>query len=300
VTGGYYATLGLQPAAGRLLTESDDRPGAIPVAAITDDYWRRKFGRNPLAIGQQILVEGKTVTIVGVSPAGFTGANVGEAADFTLPLGVLPQIQLDRNYTLDTAAWWLRVLARPQPGVSHTQVKAGLTVVWRPLGESVNPANSGSRYRVEQSTLDAITGGTGYSDLRRQFRRPLLVLMAVDVAGAARPNEVLGLAMLFTAVNVSQFDIAATSTKNADSCARRRASVRPIPQASVRRLSGLLCRHSRYVESWHIRIKRVDLASFRAEITGAVSPATRTCKVTCEPRFYLNGMHPIAPLAVLN
>jgi len=179
VTGGYYATLGLQPAAGRLLTESDDLPGAIPVAVITDGYWRRKFGRNPLAIGQKILVEGKTVTIVGVSPAGFTGANVGEAADITLPLGVLPQIQLDRNYTLDTAAWWLRVLARPQPGLSHTQVKARLAVIWRPLGESVIPANSGSRYRVEQSTLDAIMGGTGYSDLRRQFRRPLLVLMAV-------------------------------------------------------------------------------------------------------------------------
>jgi predicted permease len=180
VTGGYYATLGIQPAAGRLLTESDDRPGAIPVAVITDGYWQRKFGRNPLAIGQQILVEGKPVTLVGVSSGGFTGANVGETADITLPLGVLPQIQSDRQYTLESAAWWLRVLARPQPGVSHTQVKARLAVIWRPLGESVIPARMpGARRRVQQSTLDVTSGGTGYSDLRRQFRRPLLVLMAV-------------------------------------------------------------------------------------------------------------------------
>ena len=90
VSGGYYMTLGLQPAAGRLLVESYDRPGAIPVAVITDDYWLRKFGRSGDSIGRQVLVEGKPVTIVGVSRAGFNGANVGETADITLPLGACP------------------------------------------------------------------------------------------------------------------------------------------------------------------------------------------------------------------
>ena len=98
VSGGYYATLGLQPVAGRLLTDTDDQPGAAPVAVITDGYWERKFARKPDAIGREIVIEGKPVVVVGVSPAGFTGANVGETADITLPLGILPQIRPDRSY----------------------------------------------------------------------------------------------------------------------------------------------------------------------------------------------------------
>jgi len=58
VTGEYYDTLGLVPAAGRLLTPDDDRPGAAPVVVITDGYWKRRFGGDPSAIGRTIRVYG--------------------------------------------------------------------------------------------------------------------------------------------------------------------------------------------------------------------------------------------------
>ena len=87
VTGEYYDTLGLVPAAGRLLTPDDDRPGAAPVVVITDGYWKRRFGGDPSAIGRTIRVYGAPVTIVGVTAPGFTGTTVGQVADLTLPLG---------------------------------------------------------------------------------------------------------------------------------------------------------------------------------------------------------------------
>src|SRR5580698_6288750 len=159
VSGGYYAMLGLQPAAGRLLTDSDDRPGALPVAVITDGYWQRKFARRPDAIGRRIVVEGTPVKIVGVSPAGFTGSDVGWIADITLPIGVLPQIRPDRSYSVDNSSWWLRVLARPQPGISRQQAKARLAVVWRSLYESVaGGLSAGARGRMAGSTPDVIPG----------------------------------------------------------------------------------------------------------------------------------------------
>ena len=46
VTGGYYETLGLSPAAGRLLAPADDEPGAPLVAVISDGYWERQFARQ--------------------------------------------------------------------------------------------------------------------------------------------------------------------------------------------------------------------------------------------------------------
>ena len=177
VSGGYYATLGLQPVAGRLLTDADDRPGAPLVAVITDGYWERKFARSPETIGREVVIEGKPVVVVGVSPAGFTGANVGETADITLALGVLPQIRPDRAYLVDSSSWWLRVLARPQPRISREQAKARLAVVWRSISKSVVEGMSvGARRRMEQSTPDVLPGGTGWTDLRRQFRQPLMAL----------------------------------------------------------------------------------------------------------------------------
>src|SRR5438477_7007704 len=74
VTGGYYETLGLNPVIGRLLTQDDDERGAPPVAVISYGYWERQFAQSPAAVGQQVLINGVPVTIIGVSPRGFVGS----------------------------------------------------------------------------------------------------------------------------------------------------------------------------------------------------------------------------------
>jgi putative ABC transport system permease protein len=120
VSGGFYHTLGLEPVVGRLLGPDDDRSGATPAAVISDSYWVRNFGRDVGAIGRPLLIEGVPVTIVGVSPPGFVGAIVGEAADIALALNVLPQLQPERANFLGHGARWLRVLARPRSGLSSS------------------------------------------------------------------------------------------------------------------------------------------------------------------------------------
>jgi predicted permease len=182
VTGDFYETLGVAPALGRTLTPQDDVPGATPVAVISYRYWERRYSRDPAALGRELLVEGTPVVIVGVSAKGFSGANVGEAADITLPLAVAPIIFPERHM-LQVNAEWLRVLARPKPGISSAQAKAQLVAIWpQIMNDIVAPIRSPERRAVLlRSTLDLEQGGTGWSYLRETFAEPLLLLMTAVV-----------------------------------------------------------------------------------------------------------------------
>jgi predicted permease len=178
VSGSYYDTLGLQAIAGRLLTPADDRPDAPAAAVITDAYWQRAFGRRPDVIGRTLPVEGIPVTIVGVSPPGFSGMSVGQVADITLPVAILPRVLPEQASLLGIGNWWLRVFARPNPGVTPELAQTRLAVIWPQLVNAI-PTNRTNFLRMLLATrLDVTGGGTGWSFLRQRFRQPLFVLMA--------------------------------------------------------------------------------------------------------------------------
>ncbi len=68
VSGRMFAFFGLQPAAGRLLTPNDDLdPGAHPYAVLSYDYWTRRFGRDPKAVGRTFQLGNRLFEIVGVA-----------------------------------------------------------------------------------------------------------------------------------------------------------------------------------------------------------------------------------------
>jgi predicted permease len=181
VSGGFFAALELQPAAGRLLGPEDDLPGAALVAVISEGYWKRRYQREARAVGDTLLVEGRPVTVVGAMPAGFTGANVGEIADLTMAYNALPQLQPQRGGLLQAGNHFNRILARPATGLTPKQVAERLAVVWPGLVEVGIPlkAPPERRQALLQSTLRVVPGGTGWTSLRGQYQKPLGVLMAL-------------------------------------------------------------------------------------------------------------------------
>ena len=210
VSGAFYETLGLRPTVGRLLMRDDDRPGAIPAAVISDSYWQRAFARDDAVIGRSLLIEGVAVAIVGVSPAGFTGATVGQTADITLALGILPQLYSERAESLEASSTWLRVLARPRPGISSIQAQARLAVVWPQLATAAVPATMPTaRRRVLSSRIEIIPGATGWTPLREQFRQPLLVMMGFVVV-----------VLVITCVNVGNLLLARAAARQREMAVR--------------------------------------------------------------------------------
>jgi predicted permease len=183
VTGDYYETLGLNPVLGRLLAPYDDQPGAPPVAVISYGYWKRQFGGDPGTIGQTLRVNGVPVTIVGISPSGFTGANVGSIADITMASAALPLVNPEAAALLEPGNFWLHALVRLQPGIPIAQAKARLATVWPQISERVIPAAwpPDRKKGIANAKFEFNPGGAGWTYLREVFRKPLLVLMGVVV-----------------------------------------------------------------------------------------------------------------------
>jgi putative ABC transport system permease protein len=64
VSGSYFNVLGIAPALGRIIAESDDRsPGSGPVAVASYGWFQRHFQGNPAAIGQSIRIQGALLSV---------------------------------------------------------------------------------------------------------------------------------------------------------------------------------------------------------------------------------------------
>jgi putative ABC transport system permease protein len=111
--------LGLQPIAGRVFSDADERVGAAPVAMIGESLWRRRFGADPSVVGQPITLNGLSCTLVGIAPRALTTLTNG---DVWLPLVIDPPKEIRLNHVLFVAG-------RLKPGVTPQAAQAEMNAV---------------------------------------------------------------------------------------------------------------------------------------------------------------------------
>ncbi len=184
VTGNFYSELGVKPALGRLLTPDDvnlETYSPVAVAVLGYGFWQRQFGGDPTAVGRVVRVEGIPFTVIGVTPQGFRGLNRTFEAAIALPLtanSLLP----GRAGRPPGNVLWLNVLGRRKPHVTLDEARAQLTAQWPQVLAATMPAEfSGIRqasFLAIKLVVDTVTTPAERL-LRRQFARPLLVVMGI-------------------------------------------------------------------------------------------------------------------------
>lgn len=127
-------------------------------------YWKNRFNLDPSIVGKRIVVDDAPVIVVGVTPREFLG----------LQVGFEPEIWVQ----LPARSGPLQLIARLKPGVSITQARAEMAVLFRwtleeRAGASKDPLQRQLKFYVQPAGAGLATG------LRDQFAKSLLALMAV-------------------------------------------------------------------------------------------------------------------------
>jgi putative ABC transport system permease protein len=183
VSANFFSMLGVNAALGRAFTLEDDRSDADFVV-ISDRLWKSRYGSDPNVLGKKIVIEGQTVSIIGVMPA-----------DFDFPKGVdmwAPLVYSADSWMKDRGFRVLRALGRLKPGVTIEEARADMSSIAERLAGEYPKENTG--FGV------------------------LLIPLVETIFGNARPALyiLLGaviLVLLISCVNVANLLLARTSSR---------------------------------------------------------------------------------------
>jgi predicted permease len=216
VSGTYFQVLGVGAAAGRVIMPDDDKVRADGyVAVLSYDYWRNRLGGDPSVIGRRLTINNHSLTIVGVSQAGFDGLDIGSVPSVRVPVMLKAQMTPNWDDIDNRRSRWVNVFGRLKPGVTREQALAAIQPYFHGLLEQevqMPPFSNTTPYTREQflkGQVDLLPAGQGRSPIRQQLGDPLKLLFFI-----------VGGVLLIACANVASLLIARASSRQKEIAVR--------------------------------------------------------------------------------
>jgi putative ABC transport system permease protein len=164
VSGNYFRMLGVTAALGRTFREEEDRiPVGDLVAVVSHGFWEQQLGADSSAIGGSLHLQGKTFTVVGVMPRGFSGLD-RQRIDLWIPISAMANETLGVTWHNKPQNWWARIVGRLEPGVAEAAAAEQATAAYRGLlREWKHPWRDSTQSSVVLSSVIATRAPGGIS-----------------------------------------------------------------------------------------------------------------------------------------
>jgi predicted permease len=144
VSGNYFEVLGVDAVQGRTFTADEDRARlAAPVAVLSYGCWQRRFGADPAVVGQDVLINGHSFKIIGITPEGFSGTEMIYTPEIWVPMMMQEWVEPGHTWLDNRGSHNIFTTGRLKPGVTPQQAEASLNVLAAQLGKEYPDTNEG-------------------------------------------------------------------------------------------------------------------------------------------------------------
>ncbi len=174
------------------------------MAVLSHEFWKRRFASDPRVIGRWVTIRDKSLQIVGVAEAGFTGVEPGIMTDLWAPT-----MMWDDAAISDASTRWFRIWGRMQPDAAPAQAAAALQLVFTNFARQLTDEPQSYIERLLNMRLYLRSAANGPSSLRRDFARALWLLAGVAV-----------LVLLIACANVASLFVARAASREREMALR--------------------------------------------------------------------------------
>jgi macrolide transport system ATP-binding/permease protein len=178
VSGNYFRTFGVTPAAGRLFRDEDDVKGAPITAVMSHSLWVTKYGRDAGIVGSTFWVDTQPVTVIGIAPQGFYGDRLSDVPpDLYLPIRSMTTVR-NAPFVDNPSANWLYMIGRVKPGVQTPALQAEVnSLMKQALAETKPYQDNRFKTDIDKAHVILSPGGAGILQLQSQYQSNLRLLM---------------------------------------------------------------------------------------------------------------------------